>query len=92
MFHQETDGVAAASATKALVDFLGRGYGEGGRFLIMERAKAEVIRPAFFEFDELPHDFDDVDSVLDLLYGMLADQWVQERVFGLPFRACKYTN
>ena len=71
MLHQEADGIARFTATEALIDLLGRGDGEGGRLLIMEWTKTQVVGAPFLQFHKPTDDLDDIDAVLDLLYGFL---------------------
>jgi hypothetical protein len=73
MLHQEADGITAFAATKAFVNFLGRGYRKTGCFLIMERAEAQVVRTPFFKVYEFADHFNDIDSTDDLFNGFVPD-------------------
>lgn len=42
----------------------------------MERTKPEIIDAPFLEFYKAADDIDDVDTALDLLYGLLRDQLI----------------
>jgi hypothetical protein len=74
MFHQEADGVSAAPAAKAFVDFLAGRYGKGRGFLVVERAEAEVIRAPLFEPHKFSYHIDDVNTRKDFLYRLLGNQ------------------
>lgn len=43
----------------------------------MEGTKTEIIRPPLLQFHKTADDIDNVDTALDLLYGLLSDQNVQ---------------
>ncbi len=73
MLHQKADGVAAASASEAFEDLLGRGYGERRGFFIMKRTKTEVIGAPFFQFHKTADNFRNVNAAEDLLYGLRRD-------------------
>jgi len=74
MLHQKADGITAAAATKAFIDFFCGRNGERGRFFVVKWAEAEVIDAPFFELYKTTNDIDDIDATLDLLYGVLSDQ------------------
>jgi hypothetical protein len=74
MLHQKADGVTATATTKTFIDLFGGGNGKTGRFFIMEGAEPEVIDTPFLQFHKTANDIDDVDTALDLLYGLLCDQ------------------
>lgn len=77
MFHQKTDGVAAAAAAKTFVYFLGRRNGERRRFLIVKRAEPQVIGAPFLQLYKRAYYIDDIDTAEYLLYGVLRDQKMQ---------------
>jgi len=70
MLHDKADGVATLSATKAFVDFLGRGNSEGGCFFVVERAVANIVGSPSFQLNKSPHDIVDIDPILNFLYGL----------------------
>jgi hypothetical protein len=74
MLDEKADGIATSSATKAFVELLRLGYGEGRSLFIMERAKSQMAIASAFQLDELSHDIDDIDAVQYFLYGVLCDQ------------------
>ena len=71
MLHQEADGIAAAAATKTFINFFSGRNREGGRFFVVERTKSQVVNSSFLELYKAANDIDDVDTALDLLYGLL---------------------
>ena len=75
MLHQEADRIAAAAAAKALVNFLGRGDGEGGRLFVVEGAETEVVGAALFRLYKAAYYLNDIDTAEDLLYGLLGDHF-----------------
>lgn len=77
MFHQKADGIPTAATTKALIDFFGGRNGKRGGLLIMKRAETEIVRAPLLQFHKTANDIDNVDTALDLLYGLLCDQNVQ---------------
>ena len=74
MLHQETHGIAAASATKTFIQFFRGRYGKRGGLFVVKRAKSQVIGTPFFQFYEFAHHIMDVDFIQDLLYGLLGNQ------------------
>ena len=86
MFHQEADGITASPAAKTLIDFLCRRNCKGWGFFVVEWAKSQVICPAFFQLYKAPYDLDDIDTALNLLYGMLGYHLDNEcgKMFSLP--------
>jgi len=73
MFHQKTDGIATAAATKAFIDFFGRGNSEGRSFFIMKRAEPKVIGASAFELYEAANHIYNVQSAEYLLYRCLGN-------------------
>ena len=73
MLHHKADAVSGAATSKAFVDLFSWGYRKRRRFLIVERAKTEVVGASFFEFYKTSNDLDDIDPVLNLLYRLLGD-------------------
>lgn len=71
MLHQEPDGIAASAATKTFIDLLGGRDGKGRCLFVVERAKTQVVNPSFLELYKAANDIDNVDTALDLLYGLL---------------------
>ena len=69
MLHNEVDGIASFAAAEAFVDTLGGGYVEGGGFLVVERAEADVVRASLFQADAIGDDVLYVGCVTYLLYG-----------------------
>jgi hypothetical protein len=74
MLHDKANGIATLSATKAFVDFLGRGNGKGGSLFVVERAVANVVGSPSFQFHKRPDDIMNIDPVLNFLYRLLGDQ------------------
>jgi hypothetical protein len=75
MLHHKADGISGTAAPKTFVDLFGGGNGERRRFLVVEGAKAEVVRASFFQFNKASNDLDDIDPVLNLLYRFLGDHY-----------------
>ena len=76
MLHQEADGIPTAATAKTFVDFFGGGNGKGWRFLVVERTETEVIDASFFQLHKTADDIDNVDTALNLLYGLFCNQIV----------------
>ncbi len=74
MLHQKTDGVSAFATAKTFENFFGGRHRKRRCLFIVKRTVAQIIGTPFFEFDKAPHDIDDIDSALNLLYGFLANQ------------------
>ena len=81
MLHDEIDGISGFATAKALIDFLGRRYGEGRSFLIVKRAIAEIVGPSLFQFHKCADDIDNINAALYLLYGLLANQVGKNIIF-----------
>lgn len=83
MLHQKADGIAAAATAKAFVYFLGWRYRKGRRFFIMERTEPHIIGAALFQFHEAANNINDIDTALNLLYGVLRNQSDEKSYSGL---------
>lgn len=81
MVHDEPDRIATFAAAKTFVDFFARRDRERGGLLMVKRTIAEIVGASFFELDKTADDVNDVDSVLNLLYGLLADQECKSKFF-----------
>ena len=73
MFHQKTNSIATAAATKAFINFLGRGNSEGGGLFIMKRTKPQVIGTPAFELYEGANHINNIQSAQYLLYRCLGN-------------------
>jgi len=71
MLHQETDGIATASATEAFINFLCGRNRERGCLFIMKGTKAQVIGSPLFQFHKSTNNLRDIDATEYLLYGLL---------------------
>jgi hypothetical protein len=74
MVHDKADRVSALATTKTFVDLFGGRNRERRRFLMMKGAVTDEIGTPSFEFDKAPYDINDIDAVLDFLYGLLCYQ------------------
>jgi hypothetical protein len=74
MVHDKTNRIPALATSETLVDLLGGRNRERRRFLMMKGAVTDEIGTPSFEFDKAPYDINDIDSVLDFLYGLLRYQ------------------
>jgi hypothetical protein len=70
MLHEEADGIAAFTATKAFIDFFGRRDGKRRCFLVVKRANAQVIGTPFFELYKFSDDINNIYPAGNLLYGL----------------------
>ena len=77
MLHEEADGVAAFTASKALVNFFGRGYGERWCFFVVKWALSEVVYATLFKPYKAADHLHDIDPAKYLLYGMLTYQMLR---------------
>jgi len=73
VLHQEVDRVAALPASEALVDAPRRRHVKGGRFLVVERAEPDEVRPAFADVHEIAHHLRDLGGLDDALDGGVVD-------------------
>jgi hypothetical protein len=74
MLHEKANGVSALSAAKAFVDFFGRRNCEGRGFLVVERTVPQVVGAPLFQLHETADYLNDINAVLNLLYGVLRNQ------------------
>jgi hypothetical protein len=79
MLHEEGDGIAAAAASEAFIDLLGRRDGERRRLLIVKRTEAKIVGASAFQFYEAAYDLDYIDPAKYLLYGLLGDHYGPEK-------------
>ena len=70
MVHEKADGIAAFATAKTFVDLLDGRDGEGRRFFIVKRAKAQVIDASFLKLYKATYYFNDVNAALNLLYRL----------------------
>ena len=68
MLGEKPDCIAMDTATKAVIELLGRRYGEAGRALVVEGAARGVLAPLPFQRDARA---DDLDAVV-MCYGVKA--------------------
>ena len=60
--HHKLENVAANAAAEAMENLLGRVDGKRRGLLLVERAKAHVIRAGFAQLDVIAHNLDDISS------------------------------
>ena len=76
MLHKKADAITGSATTETFVNFFYRANREGWRLFVMEWTKAQVIGSAFFELNKAADNFNDIDLVTDVLYGLLGDQMI----------------
>lgn len=69
MLHDEVDGIPTLATTETLEYPLGRGNGEGGGFLIVERTQSQQVDPSSLQRNELGNDLGYLRRVKDPFYG-----------------------
>jgi hypothetical protein len=69
MLHDEVDGIPPLAAAETLEYPLGRGNGEGGGFLIVERTQSQQVDPSSLQRNELGNDLGYLRRVKDPFYG-----------------------
>jgi len=74
MLHEEFDRITADAASEAFKDFLAGCNGKGRRFLIVKRAKPQVVGPPFLQFHEIAYNLHNINAGKDLLYSILRNQ------------------
>ena len=67
--HQKLDAAATGTAGEAVVDLLGRRYGQRRRLVVMERTEADVFLALALEHHVLGHHVNDVGPLLDRVNG-----------------------